>query len=249
MISLRLLGVEFPGVTLTKTTAGVLKVQRACLAASAAGVLFIIKQSNNNDNNGNQRMLLSFIRFAVSSLITPQDQDDVQAVGQQASTAGTGPSAGAPTSSPVLPWQPHISLYTAVLDVDALQTTNPAAPLDLVSPATASVAAPDAVGAQAGAQGSHRSTLRLEGGSSVGPTAGLLSRLSHRLSGQVSSSSSQGNAARQLSQAQSSGGVQDVEASNGVVGSSTSAVQNSGPVQGQGWLRGLPSRWPFHTAA
>ena len=225
------------------------RVQWPCLSAAAAG-LSSVKQSTNHNNNGDQTKLLSFILGAVASLMTPQNQDHVQGVGQQASTASTGPSAGAPTSSPFLPWQPHISLYTAVLDVDALQTTTPAAPLDLVSPAMTSVPAPDAATARAGAQGSHHSALRLEGGGSVGPAAGLLSRLSHRLSGQVLNSSSQGNAAQQLqSPSQPSGGAPDVEASNGLVGSSTSAVQNSGPVQGQSWLRGLPSRWPCHRAA
>lgn len=202
----------------------------------------------------------------------------VQEPGQQlpATTDASNPGASEPTNIPMSPLQSHINLYTAVLDVDALQTTVPAAPLDLVSPAAAAAAPPLALASTSATapvtdQAQEASSLdaaqydvsssRQAGGdvqpvsastSPASPGYGFLSRISHRVSGLATSGAAHVSASQHpANPTQTSEASHTVEASSAVDGSRQSALQSDAPASEQGRSRLLPARrrWPFNRVA
>lgn len=205
----------------------------------------------------------------------------LQAAGQQAPNCGqeSNPSAAESVNSPSSMGHPrmHVNLYIAELDVDALESAAPAAPLDLVSPSEAAAAPVASTSARAAAadtvppshsQGGTLTNISADGSNSrqasslglastpANPASegnGFVSRISQRLSGLISSQAAQSHANQQaLSQVQLPG--QDLEANSAADGGSRTGVpqqSSSASVQEQARLGVSPSRswWPFSRAA
>ena len=157
---------------------------------------------------------------------------------------------------------PHISLYTAILDVDALHTTTTAAPVDLVSPNTAPASASPAsagVGpSQAAAPASCVAAWQLDGSNrrqadeqQAASTAASPARTATDVLGRISqvtsqppSSTAQANAQHRQ---QDGSWSQPAGDADGQQAYAVAAVSSNVAVQQQVWSRRLP--WPFNRGA